>query len=322
MDIVADIGGTNARFACYSPDPSGQSAGTLFNLARYTCANFPSIADALTSYFKEHQIKPTRMSLAVAGPVDGPSVKFTNNPWSFVKSVIKESFNLSSLTVVNDFTAQALVPPYLDKKKLISVRDGTPYSDTPILVLGAGTGLGFAALMPIADNWRPLETEGGNTILSLQADDPGTLPAFLSKKEDVVSFETCLSGRGLEYLYQFLAGDRPALTAKQIAKSADTNQQARAAILLFFNILGTFIANGILSTGARQGVYISGGIVPKLKDFLPLSQFLNRLSTHGVYSDYIGAVPVYLIEGAQGEEAGLLGAGLALTNPFLSHRRG
>ena len=81
------------------------------------------------------------------------------------------------------------------------MRDGTPYSDTPILVLGAGTGLGFAALMPVADDWRPLETEGGNALLSLQADDPETLPAFLSKKEEVVSFETCLSGRGLEYLY-------------------------------------------------------------------------------------------------------------------------
>ena len=322
MDIVADIGGTNARFACYTPDASGKSAGTLFNSARYICANFPSMEEALTSYFKDHEIKPVRMSLAVAGPVDGPNVSFTNNPWSFVKSAIKESFNLSSLTVVNDFTAQALVPPYLGKKKLISVRDGTPYSDTPILVLGAGTGLGFAALMPVADNWRPLETEGGNVLLSLQADDPATLLAFLRKKEDVVSFETCLSGRGLEYLYQFLAEDRPALTARQIAEAADSNQQAREAILLFFNILGTFIANGILSTGARQGVYISGGIVPKLRDFLPHSQFFTRLSTHGAYSDYVGAVPLYLIDGEQAEQAGLLGAGLALTNPFLNHRRG
>ena len=322
MDIVADIGGTNARFACYTADPSRQSAGKLFNSARYICADFPSMADALTSYFEDFQIKPMRMSLAVAGPVDGPSVSFTNNHWSFLKREVKSRFSLSSLTVVNDFTAQALVPPYLAKKKLISVRDGTPYSDTPILVLGAGTGLGFAALMPVADDWRPLETEGGNALLSLQADDPETLPAFLRKKEEVVSFETCLSGRGLEYLYQFLDEGQPALTAKQIAETADSNQQAHKAILLFFNILANFIANGILSTGARQGVYISGGIVPKLKEFLPHSQFLSRLSAHGAYSDYVGAVPVYLIDGEQAEQAGLLGAGLALANPYLNHRRG
>ena len=322
MDIVADIGGTNARFACYTPDPTKQSAGTLFNSARYICADFPSMADALANYCADHQITPIRMSLAVAGPVDGPSVRFTNNPWSFIKQDIKTRFHLSSLTVLNDFTAQALVPPYLAKTELISLRDGTAYSDTPILVLGAGTGLGFAALMPVADSWRPLETEGGNALLSLQADDPVALPAFLQKKEEVVSFETCLSGRGLEYLYQFLAEERPALTAKQIAESADTNELAHQAIILFFNILASFIANGILSTGARQGVYISGGIAPKLKDFLPQSQFLARLSTHGAYSDYVGAVPVYLIEGEQAEQAGLLGAGLALTNPYLGHRRG
>ncbi len=322
MDIVADIGGTNARFACYKPDPSGHSAGALFNLARYICADFPSVADALVHYCADHEITPMRMSLAVAGPVDGEGVQFTNNRWSFVKQDIKTQFHLSSLTVINDFTAQALVPPYLSKTELIGLRDGTPYSDTPILVLGAGTGLGFAALMPVGDNWRPLETEGGNALLCLQADDPTALLAFLRKKEDVVSFETCLSGRGLEYLYQFLAEKQPALTAKQIAELADTNQQAREAILLFFNILATFIANGILSTGARQGVYISGGIVPKLKDFLPHSQFLARLSAHGVYSDYVGAVPVYLIDGEQAEQAGLLGAGLALTNPYLEHRRG
>ena len=247
MDIVADIGGTNARFACYTPDPTGQCAGTLFNSARYVCAEFPSMTDALSNYCADHQITPVRMSLAVAGPVDGPEVQFTNNPWSFVKQDIKNQFHLSSLTVINDFTAQALVPPYLKKTSLISLRGGTPYYDTPILVLGAGTGLGFAALMPVADNWRPLETEGGNTLFSLQADDPAALLAFLRQKEDVVSFETCLSGRGLEYLFQFLAKNQPELTAKQIAESADTNQKAREAILLFFNILANFIANGILS---------------------------------------------------------------------------
>ncbi len=322
MDIVADIGGTNARFACYRPDSTGKSAGALRNSARYNCADFPSMADALVHYCADNQITPMRMSLAVAGPVDGPGVQFTNNHWSFTKQDIKTRFHLSSLTVINDFTAQALVPPYLEKTELICARDGTPFPNTPILVLGAGTGLGFAALMPIADNWRPLETEGGNTLLSLQEDDPTALPAFLRKKEEVVSFETCLSGRGLEYLYEFLAEDQPALSAKQVSESADTNQQAREAILLFFNILANFIANGILSTGARQGVYISGGIVPKLKNYLPHSQFLARLSSHGAYSDYVGAVPIYLIDGKQAEQAGLLGAGLALTNPYLDHRRG
>ena len=321
MDIVADIGGTNARFACYQADETASGAGTLSHIARYACADFPSMADALANYCKDLHITPDRMSLAVAGPVDGEEVSFTNNSWSFAKQEIKACFHLSSLTVINDFTAQALVPPHLSQQALTVVRDGTPYPNTPVLVLGAGTGLGFAAILPVDDGWCPLETEGGNGLLALRGDDPADLPAFLRSKEEVVSFESCLSGRGLEYLYQFLAPHEPPLTARQIAETAADNELARTAIILFFNLLANFIANGILSTGARQGVYISGGIAPKLKRFLPESQFLKRLADHGAYSDYVGAVPVYLIEQEQAEQAGLLGAGLAITNQYLSHRR-
>lgn len=320
MDIVADIGGTNARFACYQAD-EGAEAGQLSNIKHYACADFPGMADALASYCKAYNLTPRRMSLAVAGPVDEKTVRFTNNSWSFVKEDIKTRFGLSSLTVVNDFTAQALVPPHLSERDLITVRKGTPYPQTPILVLGAGTGLGFAAVLPVADSWRPLETEGGNSLLALRDDDPAGLPEFLRAREQVVSFESCLSGRGLEYLYQFLAQDKPVLTARQIAEQASENPQASEAIILFFNLLANFIANGILSTGARQGVYISGGIAPKLKTFLPQSQFLDRLADHGAYSDYVGKVPVYLIDQDQAEQAGLLGAGLAISNPFLDHRR-
>ena len=321
MDIVADIGGTNARFACYQADEAASGAGTLSHIARYACADFPSMVDALANYCKDLHVTPDRMSLAVAGPVDGEEVSFTNNSWSFAKQKIKACFHLSSLTVINDFTAQALVPPHLSQQALTVVRDGTPYPNTPVLVLGAGTGLGFAAILPVDDGWCPLETEGGNGLLALRGDDPADLPAFLRSKEEVVSFESCLSGRGLEYLYQFLAPHEPPLTARQIAETAADNELARTAIILFFNLLANFIANGILSTGARQGVYISGGIAPKLKRFLPESQFLERLADHGAYSDYVGAVPVYLIEQEQAEQAGLLGAGLAITNQHLSHRR-
>jgi len=321
MDIVADIGGTNARFACYQPDQTGSGTGTVSHLTRYACADFPSMADALERYCTAHQITPNRMSLAVAGPVDGQMVNFTNNQWSFVKQEIKSRFQLSSLTIINDFTAQALVPPYLNRQGVTVVREGTPYPDTAVLVLGAGTGLGFAAILPAGGGWCPLETEGGNGLLALRDTDPEGLSDFLRSKEEVVSFESCLSGRGLEYLYQFVAQDKPPLTARQIAETANDNQQARAAIILFFNLLANFIANGILSTGARQGVYISGGIAPKLKAYLPESQFLQRLSEHGAYSDYVGQVPLFLIDEEQAEKAGLLGAGLAMTNPYLAHRR-
>ena len=321
MDIVADIGGTNARFACYQTSPEAAGAGLLTNNVRYACADFPSMVEALTSYCDALNITPARMSLAVAGPVDGPEVSFTNNSWSFVKQDIKDRFDLTSLTVINDFTAQALVPPYLREQDVSVVQKGTAYPNTPILVLGAGTGLGFAALLPVANDWCPLETEGGNGLLALRGDDPAGLADFLRSKEEVASFESCLSGRGLEYLYQFLAQDKAALTARQIAEAAHENKDARAAIILFFNLLANFIANGILSTGARQGVYISGGIAPKLKAFLPESQFLARLADHGAYSGYVGATPVYLIEQDQAEQAGLLGAGLAITNPHLAHRR-
>ena len=132
-----------------------------------------------------------------------------------------------------------------------------------------------------------------------------------------VSFEDVLSGRGLERAYRYFAGDRQPLSAADITGQASDNPLARQAVNLFLNCLSNFVLHAVMMVGARQGVYLSGGIIPRLLPFFEKSAFAARLSEYGIFTDYIAAVPVWLITI---EEPGLTGAGLALSNPYLQHR--
>ena len=322
FDIVADIGGTNARFACFSEsEPS-----YLSQPRRYSTSAFPTIQDALQAYCDELRDKGAylsglRVSLAVAGPVEGDLFSFSNNHWSFSKSELKSHFGLRQLTVINDFTAQALsvLRPEAYQRRLI--REGQAVDTSPILVLGPGTGLGVSALIPAHGYYVPLETEGGQVSLSAQTDQEISILKALQStlQADKIVAEDVLSGRGLEAIYLCLGSpqdDRPS-AADITEKAASGEARAQAAIHQFLSFLGSVIADGIVSIGARQAVYICGGITPKLSPYLEDSAFYQRISKHNHFSDYVGDVPVYLCDD---DEAGLRGAGLALDNPALSHR--
>jgi glucokinase len=263
-----------------------------------------------------------RLSLAVAGPVDDDHVSLSNNDMSFSKRGLVRQYQLAELTVVNDFTAQAMAVPYLDPAHLKTLRSGIAYDNTPILVLGPGTGMGFSTLVPTVSGWRPLETEGGNIGLSPQSADEDMLVSWLRNQTDYLVSETALSGRGIEYLYAYWAEKESEelcfTTAAEIGDAALSGDLlAEKAICQFFDILGSYIADGILATGSRHAVYLSGGIVPKLLNLLPKSQFLARAGIRGVHSDYIKSVPIHLV---MDPYAGLSGAGYSALSRELSHR--
>jgi glucokinase len=319
--VVGDIGGTNARFATINQnDPI--SFSSLKKVRKFECYDFKNFDAAINKYLNQFNINPSTISLAVAGPVDGNIINFTNNKWKFSKSKFKIKFNLSDMLTINDFVAQAIVIPHLTSNHKTLLRNGSSIKNTPIIALGPGTGLGFSGLLPTENDWRPLETEGGNTILSTNSKLEEEIREWLKDKENPVIFETVLSGRGLENIYEFLIHkhkfSKKLLTAKEIAETALTGSNfSIKAIKIFFNFLGSFIANCILTTGARNSVYIAGGMVPKIIKFLGESEFYHRVSEHGRYSDYIGKVPIYL---SSNPNAGLLGARAALNNNNLKHR--
>jgi glucokinase len=317
--IVGDIGGTNARFAVFAPQ-----TGTLSSIRILQCADYVDFLTMLDVYLAgcDDNIKMHRLSLAVAGPVDDDHISLSNNDISFSKRCLISQYQLTELTVVNDFTAQAMAVPYLDPAHLKTLRSGIAYDNTPILVLGPGTGMGFSTLVPTATGWRPLETEGGNIGLSPQSADEDLLVSWLRNHTDYVASETVLSGRGIEYLYAYCAEqdakDPRFTTAAEIGDAALAGDRlAEKAICQFFDILGSYIADGILATGSRHAVYLSGGIVPKLLKLLPKSQFLARVGIRGIYSDYINSVPIYLV---MDPYAGLSGAGYSAISQEFSHR--
>ena len=322
VDLVADIGGTNARFALWQD--TQDSANRLRQINYFKTGDFPSLAIAIEAYCKKNNVQPTRLSLAVAGPVETDFVSMSNNNWSFSKTELKQTLKLERLTVINDFTAQALLPPALSEADKHPIREGTPLAGTPVTILGAGTGLGMSALIPLHKSgsseieWRALEAEGGNVPFAPRDAEEQALMQFIARETGrTVSFEDVLSGRGLERAYRYFAGDRQPVSAADITAQASDNPLARQAVNLFLNCLSNFVLHAVMMVGARQGVYLSGGIVPRLLPYFEKSAFAARLSEYGIFTDYIAAVPVWLITI---EEPGLTGAGLALSNPYLQHR--
>ena len=340
-NLVADIGGTNARFGLWNTDSALQeNSARLSGVNYFLTSEFPSLAQAIKEYCQQQALQPQHLSLAVAGPVEKDWVAMSNNSWSFSKAELKDSLGLECLTVINDFTAQALLPPSLGENEKQPIRSGTPIAGTPIAILGPGTGLGMSALAPLhqtgtdqtgedqtgADQtgkeqiaWRPLETEGGNVPFAPRTAEELALMQFvMGETGRTVSFEDVLSGRGLERAYRFCTPSAPALSAADITAHAETNTEARQAIILFLNCLSNFVLTAVLMTGARQGVYLSGGIVPRLLPFFEASDFGARLAEYGIFTDYVSSVPIWLITA---QEPGLTGAGLALSNPYIQHRK-
>ena len=331
VNLVADIGGTNARFGLWNADSAlHENRARLSSVNYFLTSEFPSLAQAIKEYCRQQALQPKHLSLAVAGPVEKDWVPMGNNSWSFSKADLKDSLGLDSLTVINDFTAQALLPPSLGEGEKQPIRSGTPIPGAPIAILGPGTGLGMSALAPLQQTgtdqtgkekiaWRPLETEGGNVPFAPRTiEELALIQFFMSETGRTMSFEDVLSGRGLERAYRFCTPSAPALSAADITTNAENNTEARQAIILFLNCLSNFVLTALMMTGARQGVYLSGGIVPRLLPFFEASDFSTRLAEYGNFTDYVSSVPIWLITA---QEPGLTGAGLALSNPYIQHRK-
>ncbi len=317
VDLVADIGGTNVRLAHIE-------AGRLSAPISFLCADFASLEEAITAYMAQQNLPSLqRMGLAVAGPVSEDRVDLSNNDWSFSKQKIKSQFLLSQLTVINDFTAQALSVPEAPEDRRICLRAGRPVENSPVAVLGPGTGLGFSALIDTGTDILPLETEGGQIGLAAQTEKEAALLASIraslsSASHSRLVAEDVLSGRGLETLYQHLAGAPAPMAAADIVKLAShSDPHATDAIIQFLNFLGSYVANAILMIGARHSVYICGGITPHLASFIGQSQFIERISHHDKFTDFISGVPVYLLDDPH---SGVRGAAAALNNSALGHR--
>lgn len=297
--LVGDIGGTWARFGLVEPD------GAFHRVAVRACADHAGLAEALDAYLEDaaRGVRPRRAAISVAGPVTGDRVSLTNHPWSFSVEILRRRFGFESLAVVNDFSAVARGAPHLGEGDRLRIGGGRPAAGAAIAVLGPGTGLGVSGLVPSGGGWAVVEGEGGHATMAAADRREARVLAEVAREFGHVSAERVLSGPGLVNLHRALrrldgedpSGPEP--TAEDIVAEGAGRRSPRCGEVLDLaaELLGTFAADTALTLGARGGVYIGGGLVPRYADRFARSGFRRRFEAKGRFSDYLAAIPTYLI---------------------------
>lgn len=309
--IAADVGGTNARISLVRT--GGESGFQLLSWQRYPCGDYPGLDAILGEFVASH---PARagvdcMVIASAGVVLDDEVINSNLPWRISLSRLRDTLHLRELHVVNDFAAAAHGTLHLkaaDTRLLTpGIADNTP---GPSLVVGPGTGLGAAICIPRGAGAVVLPTEAGMAAFAPGDDREIDILRWLRKRgARHVCTEQLLSGPGLVNVYGALSdrcGSAPAWqTPAAITQAARAGEPlARESVLLFCSLLGSVIGDMAMSTSAHS-VYVAGGVVPQLVDFLPQSEFRARLVDKGAMRAVLERVPVRLVEN---EKLGVLGA--------------
>lgn len=295
--LIADIGGTNARFALCAQGGEPRETRVL------PCADYPGLAEATAAYLSQvaSPRKPTVGAFAVASPVTSDLVAMTNHPWRFSIEATRAVLGLDMLRVVNDFVAVALCVPRLQADHRVQVGGGMAVAEAPVAVLGPGTGLGVALLMPCAGRLHPIPTEGGHVTMAAADDEEGAVLSVLRRRFGHISAERVLSGPGLVNIYAALAAlanvDACAVEPADVTEGAVSGRDTLSARTLdmFLAMLGTTAGNLALTTGAMGGVYVAGGIVPRMVDHVGSSSFRARFEDKGRFRDYNSRIPTYLI---------------------------
>jgi len=295
--LVGDIGGTNARFGLVSPD------GKLLHSRALPDQDYRTIEEAIVAFLTERGTlsMPHQGAIAIASAITGDRVTMTNHPWSFSVSELKTRFGFERFEVINDFTALALALPRLGPEDRVAVGEGTAVAGAPIAVLGPGSGLGVSGLVPSGSRWIALSGEGGHATMCPATDRESAVLARMRSHFDHVSGERVLSGPGLVNLYNTLAqlDGVPALgfTAAQITNLAIRGEDPLCVETthLFCAMLGTVAGNLALTLGARGGVYIGGGIVPRLGQTFIESEFRKRFEAKGRLLTYLQPIPTFVV---------------------------
>jgi glucokinase len=301
--LVADIGGSNARFGWVAGPGSAiarietlavaQHAGPAEAAHRYLASLAGELGDAYSP--------PRHAALAVATAVAGDQVSLTNSPWSFSCAAVRDRLGLEQLIVLNDFEALALSLPHLRADQL-RCHGALPQAAGTLAVIGPGTGLGVAGVVQTAGGWVALPGEGGHSTLAPADDFESEILRWVRGRHEHVSAERLLSGIGLPLLHEALAAIEgrpppPPSSAEQIvgAGVADADRESRRTLLTFCALLGGFAGSVALTLGARGGVYIGGGIVPRMADLFFASAFRDRFEAKGRLAPYLAQVPTPLI---------------------------
>jgi glucokinase len=296
LRLIADIGGTNARFAV-------AQNGRYSHLSTVEDGRYDSLHDAIVDYLTvlpAEERSGLSAAIAIAAPVSGDQVTMTNKTWSFSVEELKRSLNLASLTVVNDFAATAQAIPHLAESERYVV--GLPSGGKGnIGIVGPGTGLGMSSLIPHGTEWVLVAGEGGHATLAASTEEEFAIVRILRKRWTHVSAERVLSGAGLVNLYEALCsidGIEPLmLTPADVTRHAlhGSDKNCIKAFEYFCGFLGSVAGDLALTVGAFGGIYIAGGILLRFKEAFAASSFRQRFESKGRFSEMLERIPTYLI---------------------------
>ncbi|MEA9607234.1 glucokinase family protein [Xanthomonas campestris pv. plantaginis] len=320
--VAADVGGTHVRLAlaCESNDP--RKPVTVLDYRKYRCADYPGLAEIMAAFFAELSCAPVRRGvIASAGyALEDGRVITANLPWVLAPEQIRQQLGMQALHLVNDFEAVAYAANYMTGNQVMQLSGPAQGAPGPALVLGPGTGLGAALWIPNGGSSVVLPTEAGHAALAAASDLEVALLQELRRTRSHVATEHFLSGPGLLTLYTALATlrDAPAVHATPAAVTAAAlagdDVLAHEALQTFCGFMGSVVGDMMLLYGVRSGVYLAGGFLPQIADFIARSDFAARLLDKGPLRPALEQVPVRIVEHGQ---LGVIGA----ASWFLQHGR-
>lgn len=310
--LLGDLGATFARLAWQD-----QAGAALRAVAIYATREFPTPLALIRRYLGEHDLPlPDAVCLGVASALDGDEIRFINSDWVFSLRALGVALGTPRVWAINDFAAVANAIPSLTERGRLQTGGGPPDLSRPIGVVGAGTGLGMAALVPAgAHRWIVVPSEGGHATFSASTEQEWRWLGPLRALHGHVSVERVLSGAGLAALAQAIALEQGRTLSAQgpaevVEAALDGSDECCVeAVRAFAAILGSVCGNLALTLGARGGIYVGGGMVTRLRNQFDWTRFRQGFEGKGRLADFLRSVPSYLITA---EEPGLIGAAAVL----------
>ena len=311
--LVADIGGTNARFAL--ADTSSAEPLRVDSIREFAVIEFASLGDAARTYLEQVDVQASQGVFAVAGRVEGDEARITNHPWVISRNRTAKMLNFDKVYLINDFAAQAMAITLLRREDVVPIGSAEwQPSATSIprnyAVIGPGTGLGVGGLIIRDGHFYPLETEGGHASFPPNTPEEIRILEVLSRDYGRVSNERLICGPGLVNIYRALsqiagADPGPLLPQDITERAAVGEPRAARTISLFCAVFGAIASDLVLTLGAWDGVFLTGGLVPKLLAALQYSGFRQRFENKGRFSTTMARVPALAVIHPH---AGLLGS--------------
>lgn len=310
--LAADIGGTNARFACL--EKSSQGGWDVHHFAKVKCADYPTFDAALSEYLEGIDIKPDRAAFCAAGPVQDGYINLTNTDWQISARRLTAIYGFETCQLYNDFAGMTRSVPELKDDDFMPIREGQAYANEPILVAGPGTGFGVGYLIPMQSGWHVMASEGGHMAYSPQTSLELELLNVLNRGGVFVSLELVSSGKGLPLMHAALCEIhgvpyKPAAPDLIRQRALEGDKLCRDVCEVRAAATMGAIGDLALAGGARGGIVLAGGVSERMIDFYAEPRAMNRYLYRGPHSEYVRAIPMRLLKSPH---APLIGAAASL----------